>query len=221
MQRTLKEMVLRRGFDVDLPKGTPTGPWATPAQALAELNAFFSNPKTGDGGFAVSWGSTRKGVATTAWRRGDQKLLVCHERGLPHCCKWRLWVEECVEGWVIYKFAGHDELRAHSHELVQSREEANAHSSMRSIPEALLPIAKSMVASGVRPSDVNRWLQREVETEGKEVTFNYMDVYHATGASTTERAMDATNLAELMRQREQEQGLFYCTTTDGEPRPRL
>jgi CTP-dependent riboflavin kinase len=87
---------------------------------------------------------------------------------------------------------------------------------MRSIPEALLLIAKSMVHAGVRVSDANRYLRREVETKGGEVTWTYQDVYHATGASTAERALDATNLTEMLQRREQEQGLFYRTTMDGE-----
>ncbi len=44
----------------------------------------------------------------------------------------------------------------------------------------------------------------------------YQDVYTATGASTAERALDATNLTELLHKREQEHKPFYRTTTDEE-----
>jgi hypothetical protein len=214
--RSVEEMRQRRGSDPELPVGMPTGPWAEKAQAHADINAFCMNIKTHGGGFAVVWGSSDRGNATRSWARGDRCMLACHQHALPHSCKWKLWLEECLEGWAIWSFKGHDVCVAHSHTLVQSREEANAHTAMRSIPESLLVTAKSMVRAGLRVAEVSRWLRHEVEKDGDEVAFNYQDVYSATGASTKERMLDATNLVELLRLREQEHGLFYRTTTDGE-----
>jgi hypothetical protein len=145
-----------------------------------------------------------------------QKLLRCHEYVKPRCCKWSLWVEECVEGWVIKSFCGHDDAAGlvHNHELVQSREEANARASMRSMPEEHMPTAKSLVSAGLRVSEVVRWLRYQVEKVGEEVSFNYQDVYNATSASAAARALNATNFVEDLRQREQDHGLFYRTQTD-------
>ena len=195
----------------------PRGPWASPEHALRDINAFTMDVKTDGGGFAVRWGSYRPAVTTRGWVRGPRKLLICHEHKPPHECGWLIWLEDCAEGWVVYQCSHHEEgVKVHSHPLVQSRDEANAHAAMRSIPANLLVTAKTLVSSGMRVGDVRRWLAHEVTAAGGEVTFNYMDVYHATGASTAERVMDATNLVEALRQREQAHGLFYRTQTDGE-----
>jgi hypothetical protein len=196
----------------------PTGPWDTAEEALAEINKFTKNVKTDGGGFAVSWGSSKGGIPSGVWARGRQKKLVCHEHGLPHKCKWNMWLEHCVEGWVIYSFTAHDGNAGvgHSHTLAQSQEEANARPAMRSIPEGLLRTAKSMVKSGMTVAGVYRWLRQQVKAEGDEVAFTYQDVYHATGASTKERMLDATNLVETLRRREQEEGLFFRSQTDSE-----
>jgi hypothetical protein len=214
--RSVAAMLLRRDDLELLPKGMPTGPWETKALAHADINTFCMNTKTDGGGYAVVWGSSNAGSTKRGWARGQQCMLACHKHAPPYRCKWKLWLEECAEGWAIWSFKGHDVCVPHNHELAQSRAEANAHTAMRSIPDHLLPVAKSLVAASVSVEDVWRWLKRTVETEGGEVTFNYMDVYHATGASTAERALDATNLTEMLRQREQDHGLFYRTTTDGE-----
>lgn len=196
----------------------PTGPWETADDALAEINVFTKKIKTDGGGFAVTWGSSRAGVTSGSWARGRQKKLVCHEHGPPHKCKWNLWLEHCVEGWVIKSFSAHDNDAGivHNHALAQSQEEANARPAMRSIPEKLLPLAKRMVEANMTVASVYRWLCHEVKADGDEVAFNYQDVYHATGASTKERMMDATNLVETLRRREQEEGLFFRSQTDSE-----
>jgi hypothetical protein len=201
-----------------LPLGFPTGPWETADAALVEIHKFTKNTKTDGGGFACVWGGRRDGTDTRGWERGVQKKLICHEHGQPHCCKWNLWLEHCVEGWAIFTFSWHDSAAgaAHSHALLQTQAEANARPQMRGIPEEHLAAAKNMVAAGASPKAAWQFLQYVVLAEGKEVTFTYQDVYHATGASTKQRALDATNLVETLRQREQEQGLFYRTQSDEE-----
>jgi hypothetical protein len=197
----------------------PTGPWETEDDALAEIGKFTKSTKTEGGGFAVTWGSSRPGVTAGVWARGRQRKLVCHEHGPPHKCKWSLWMEQCVEGWVIKSHSAHDGVAGtvmHNHALAQSQEEANARPAMRSIPEKLLPTAKSMVKANMSVASVYRWLRQQVKADGNEVAFIYQDVYHATGASTKERMLDATNLVETLRRREQEEGLFFRSQTDSE-----
>jgi hypothetical protein len=53
-----------------------------------------------------------------------------------------------------------------------------------------------------------------VEKHGGEALFTQQDVYHACGASTGERRLDATNFVEVMCKRELEEGLFQRTFTD-------
>lgn len=217
IRRSVEQMRLKYP-PLRLPKGFPLGPFETPKRALDEINAHTSNVKTDGGGFAVLWGSSRGGVTTKGWERGQQKKLICHEHVPAHGCKWSLWLEHCEGGWVICKFSGHNDKcgDVHSHALVQSREEANACAAMRSIPDEYLGTAKSMVDAGVRMCDVVRWMTHRVKAAGGVATFNYGDIYRATSASTAERALDATNLVETLRQREQERGLFYRTQTDAE-----
>ena len=197
---------------VGLPVGMPTGPWQDAESAKAELKAWCMDLKTAGGGWGITWG----GVRAASSRRGTERKLVCHLHGGLRVapCKWRLSLEECVGGWVVSAHVPHSEGCAHSHTLTQSTAEANAHTAMRSIPADLLPQAKSLAAAGIATKSVLTWLKHTVTVRGEEVTFEYMDVYHAVGASTAERALDATNLVEALRQREQEQKLFSRTTND-------
>ena len=216
-RRSVQQLRLKHAAP-SLPCGFPTGPWQTDKAALDEINTFTTDTRTDSGGFAVGWGSKKAATSAAGWARGTRKKVICHQHKEPHHCKWSMWLEECVEGWVVSDLSGHnDDIgESHSHLLAQTREEANAHAAMRSIPEELLPTAKSMVAAGLRVADVVRWLIRQVKATGDEVAFNYMDVYHATGASTVERALDATNMMEALRQREQQDGLFFRSQTDSE-----
>ena len=195
--------------DPPLSPAFPRGPWATHLLALEEINAYCKNIKTDGGGFVVIIESRKDGNAT----HGARVKLVCnqHKQG----CKWQLWLERCVEGWVLFESSrcgGH----FHTHDLVQSREEANAHTSMRSIPDKFVDTATTMVSAGVRVATVFRWLRHMVEGEGDEVAFNYQDVNHATGASTAQRLLDASDLVETLRRREQDEGLFYRMLPDGD-----
>lgn len=193
-----------------LPVGMPTGPWTSDEAAKAELTSWARDPKTGGGGWGLNWGSHRKGNGV----RGQQHVLACHSLKSSTCCKWSLKLEECVEGWVIWSLTEHAEGIVHSHPLTQSTPESNAYSGMRSIPKDLLDVAKVMAASGIACKDIVAFLKHSVLARGEEVTFTYHDVYHATCATTAARAMDATNMVELLRQREQDQNLFFRTTTD-------
>ena len=197
----------------ELPKYFPRGPWPSDDLAKAEIKTWCADPKHG-GGFGVIWGSLDKVVLEGRQHRGARHHLCCHK--LKDGCKWRMVLEDCVEGWAVVSHANHSSVDAHSHPLVLSRAEANAYAVMREIPADLLTIAKTLVAAGVRVSEADRWLRYSVEKAGGEVTWTYQDVYRQTCATTAERKLDATDMLELLRQRQQEQGLFYRTTTDSE-----
>ena len=107
-----------------------------------------------------------------------------------------------MEGWSIYsQFGEHS-----GHAQAQSVNEANVHRSMRDIPPELLQVANGMVKSSIPVAAVDHFLRHMVEAIREEPTWTYMDVYHATAAGTVMRALDATNFANLLRQREHEQG---------------
>ena len=209
--RTIEALMLARSKAqaAELPVGMPRGPWPTDVDAKVDLAAWARNPKKagGVGGWGVSWGSRDRGNTV----RGVQHVLACHLKK-RHSCKWSLTLEECQGGWAVWAGTGCE----HSHPLTQSTEESNAYSAMRSIPDDLLPVAKSLAAAGLPVKDVLAWLKHAVLARGGDVTFNYEDVRAATGASTADRSLDATNLVEALRQREQDQGLFYRTTSDSD-----
>jgi hypothetical protein len=85
---------------------------------------------------------------------------------------------------------------------------------MRDIPADLVELGKVMILSGVGNAQVSRTLKAQAEVNGDEAQFTITDVYHACGSSTGERRLDATNLVEMLRHREVEEGLFQRTTTD-------
>jgi hypothetical protein len=205
--RTSAALFAKKGA-VDLPAGFPSGPFASALEAKHEIGAFCANPATAGGGHGVVWGGSPPGCST----HGPHKVLLCHEHGdKGKGCKWRLTLEQCVEGWCLYSQYGE-----HNHELAQSVAEANVHRSMRDIPADLLQVAKDMVSSGISVAGADRYLRHQVAIRKEEPTWTYQDVYHATGASTRERAADATGFSELLFEREHKQGLFHRLKTDSD-----
>ena len=208
---------LRRTVDeFTLPPGCPTGPWLDDEAAKAELDTFFKRRDVCGGGWSTVWGTGKAGVLAGGRvpHHGPSHTVICHEHR-DSVCKWRLTLEQCEEGWVVRSYAPHaDAENGHSHELIQSVAAALARTSMRSLPEDLKTLGRSMIVCGAHPSFVFRFLKEQVEKDGGEAEFTYMDVYHACGASTGERLLDASNLVEMLRAREVEEGLFQRTTTD-------
>jgi hypothetical protein len=198
----------------------PTGPWPTDELAKAAINAWAGDRNVAGGGFAVSWGSGIKpAVASSRLGRDRGRLhtLICHNHSNSSGtkCTWALTLEECQEGWAIRSYHPHDGAEnGHNHSLIQTAVEARARSSMREISRELVDIGKALVLSGVQPNQVFRFLKEQAEKDGAEALFTYQDVYHACGASTGERRLDATNLVEMLNKREMEEGLFQRTTTD-------
>jgi hypothetical protein len=155
------------------------------------------------------WGLLRPGNSS----RGPKAALLCHAHS-SDSCKFRITLEQFTEGWALYStFGDHT-----THELAQNVAQANTVRSMRAIPADLLKIAKDMVSSGVSVASADRFLRHQVTVAGEEPTWTYQDVYHATGASTRERVLDATGFSELLFKREHEKGLFHRLQTDAEGR---
>jgi hypothetical protein len=193
----------------------PTGPWPTDEAAKAQILAWARDRAAAGGGFSAVWGSSKAAVAG-ARGRGRLHTLNCHNHAEANGkCRWSLTLEECEEGWAVRSFHPDPTTDSgHNHPLIQTDVEARARSSMRSIPPDLVVVGKVMAGQGVPNSMVWRTLKEMAEKAGDEALFNVTDVYHACGASTGERRLDATNLTEMLRKREVEEGLFQRTTTD-------
>lgn len=204
--RAYNEFVAKSGA-AKLPPGFPTGPWTTREEAKAEVASFCRNPATGHGAHGVVWGQLRPGTAN----HGPQSALLCHAH-TPALggCNWRVTLELFLEGWAPYSaFGDHS-----AHELAHNVAEANVHRAMRDIPADLLQTAKDMVSSGISVACADRFLRHQVTIRGEEPTWSYQDVYRATGATTRQRAMDATGFCELLFEREHNTGLFHRKQTD-------
>ena len=210
--RSIELMVkARREIQRKLPDLLPSGPWLSDEAALVDIRAWAENPKLGGGGWGVSWGSGKRAGTKD---RGQQHVVVCHQH--KRNCGWRLTLEHCVEGWAVFFVTEHEHYTPHNHALTQNTAEAMAFPAMRSIPEELLPIARDLKDSGAKVKDVYSFLQHTVRKEGKEPLFNYDNVYYAVGASTQERALDATNFVAWLREREKATGLPYEHTEDAD-----
>ena len=55
-----------------------------------------------------------------------------------------------------------------------------------------------------------------MEARGLEVTFTSKDVYNKLSVSAAEKAFDASGFLDVLRKREQEEGLFFRYTEDEE-----
>ena len=217
--RPLKALRASEGCDLSKQLrelGLPTGPWPTDEDAKMEINRWARDRKAAGGGFAVVWGSSKPAVTGTRNARGPLHTLICHNHSeAKGKCGWSLTLEQCVEGWAIRSLHPHDgAATGHNHELINTAVEARARRSMREIPADLVEVGKAMVQVGVANSDVFRFLKAQAERRAEEPLFTIQDVYHACGASTGARRLDATNLVEYLREREVKDGLFQRTTTD-------
>jgi hypothetical protein len=191
--------------DPELPLGFPCGPWLAADDAEAAIHNWCLDSKTGGGGWGISKRSSRPSNTV----RGAQIIYACHFYS-PNktCCPWRVSVEDTVDGWTIFGTK-----LEHNHALTQSIAESNAYASMRAIPNELKDLAK-MVARVAPPKVVHRTLVAQWESLGKQVTWNYQDVYNFIGASAAAKAFDATGFANLLAERFKQQGLPYYIDTD-------
>jgi hypothetical protein len=203
--RSYAESIALKGAPL-LPLGFPTWPWETREAVKAEIAAFCRNPSTGGGSHGVVWKQLSSGNDI----HGPQCALACHKH--VDGCSWRIKFEQTLEGWTPYStFGDHS-----AHTLAQSVEEANVHKAMRDIPSELVQHAKNMADSGIPVCAIDRFLRHQVMLVGDAPTWTYQDVYHLVGASTRQRAMDATGFCEQLFEREHRTGLFQRRKTDAD-----
>ena len=210
LRTPLELLAVRRG---DVPKGMPVGPWRTDTEALAELNRYAADHRTNGGAHGLVW---TNGLNRGNTRRGDQHRLGCDQHKKQNC-GWSVTVEETTAGWMICAFTEHvaEEGKppvndhGHSHALGTTLGERLAHATQREIPEELHADARLMYKSGSSVKDVENFLRAKVAEKGDTAAFTYQDVYRLVGASTSERAWDASDFVEELERRSVEDGLGY------------
>ena len=147
----------------DLPTNWPRGPWTDHFVARDAFNTHF-NP-----GFGVTLDSKKVGTK----KSGQKVFLLCHRHGIMRKststntrvrggegvnCKWKITLEESIEGWVVSKINNLE----HTHDLVTTRAESLAHASLRKIPDDLITFGLFLKQAGMGPADILKYVQFEV-----------------------------------------------------------
>jgi hypothetical protein len=216
------QLARKRSSEFSLPHGCPEGPWATDAAALHAINHWASDHTKRGGSWGVIW---LKGIIQGNSARGAQRVLGCalhKQKG----CGWSGRLEETTEGWLWYSFSRHKggESRppplecGHSHDLTTTLGQRLAHATQREIPEELHDIAKLLRKSGAAIKDVENFLRVKVTSMGDTAAFTYDDVRHLVGATTAQRAWDATDFIEQLEERRKLRALFCKFSLDADGR---
>ena len=219
---TPEQLLRKRDRCFRLPAGCPEGPWPSDAVALAAINRWASDHTKIGGSWGVTW---TKAMSKGNSARGPQRVLGCDQRKKLQC-GWSMRLEETTDGWMIYSFTEHrsgdGKLPAnesgHSHDLTVSLGQRLAYANQREIPEELHDIAKLMRKSGASIKDVENFLRVKVTSMGDIAAFTYDDVRHLVGATTAQRAWDATDFIEQLEERRKLRGLFCKFSLDADGR---
>ena len=219
---TPEQLLRKRDRCFRLPAGCPEGPWPSDTVALAAINRWASDHTKVGGSWGVTW---LKGVDKGNTARGRQHALGCDQQKRQHC-GWRMTLEETTKGWMIYSFTEHKggdgklppTEHGHSHDLAITLGQRLVRITQREIPEELHEIAKLMRKSGSSIKDVENFLRVKVTSSGDTAAFTYDDVRHLVGATTAQRAWDATDFIEQLEERRKLRGLFCKFSLDSDGR---
>jgi hypothetical protein len=212
------QLMLKRSSKFNLPAGCPEGPWPSDTMALSAINRWASDHTKVGGSWGVTWlEGRRKGNSA----RGPQHGLGCDQHK-KQGCGWSGRLEETTEGWMWYSFTEHKGAdgkplaseSGHSHALTTSLGQRLVHATQREIPVELRDIAMRLRKSGTSIKDVENFLRGEVLHKGDVPAFTYSDVRHLVGATTSERAWDATDFIERLEERKRLRGLFCKFSLD-------
>lgn len=220
---TPEELANKRSRAFSLPLGCPDSQWPSAEAALAEINRWASDHKKPGGGWGVTWA---KGVYPGNSKRGPQRPLCCDQHR-KKTCGWQGWLEETTAGWMWYSFKAHDckttpaadgHVPGHSHTCNVTMGQRLVHATQRNIPRELHDDAQLMRKSGCSIKDVENWLRLKMTQSGDDAAFTYADVRQLVGASTSERAWDATFFIETLAERESSRGLPFFIKLDEDGR---
>jgi hypothetical protein len=195
-----------------LPHGFPTGPLPCDKKSLTRhVNLFTTNVHSGGGGYTVSRCRSRPNKSI-----GDRVGLSCNQR--PRVagaagCAWNVSYEETTEGWVLMSYAPHMSAANrptdshHSHELETSAAVMRATAHGRSIPAELADLMSQLDEANFTTAEIDRALESRRRVLGLERTWNYRDIYSQNANTTSAKTLDASNLLQLLEERQREQGL--------------
>lgn len=219
---TPAQLMQKRDRRFRLPAGCPEGPWPSDAAALSAINRWTSDHTKMGGSWGVRWAN---GVNKGNSKRGPQHSLCC-ALCKKHQCGWSMRLEETTDGWMIYTFSEHKSAEGrplakengHSHDLTVTLGQRLSQAAQREIPGELHETAKLMRKSGSSIKDVENFLRVKVTSSGDTAAFTYDDVRHLVGATTAQRAWDATDFIEQLEERRKLRGLFYKFSLDSDGR---
>ena len=221
--------------------GLPDRPFETEDDIISAVKLWASNPTTNGGAFGI-----RKSCATKACNNhGPRRLLVCDRQGAARrdtpcdarpnqiskmCdCAWGIWIEQVAEGWTTVEmpkkaraFITERNLNsiaiAHNHDLLRTTAETNTNSNLRTLSPDLKDAADILWQAGRPPSEIFAFLSKLCQQNGVAVTFTSRDIYNLYAETSTDKALDCSNLIQYLQERKCTDSSLtydYCLTKDG------
>jgi len=205
--------------------------WALdPKKTYAVPSGFDGSFEQVTGGFGLRKASQPR-VATT--KAGMKLTLECSHAGAPparnktpssnsrhgagsvRChCPFQITLEVCKEGCLPVSV-----VPCHNHPLTTTISDSSSRGSTRTgIPDKYIDLAMQMARGGSNAGAINHTLQQNALKDNVDVTWTYADVYNRTMASTEERAFDANNYIEMLK--ENGRPFEFHITSDESANPR-
>ena len=213
--RTPSEARAASSLDQSLvPDGFPTGPLPCDRESLTKhVNVFTTNVHTSGGGYSVSRCRSRPNKSI-----GDRVGFACSKRPRvkgAEGCGWNVSYEETTEGWVLMSYVPHmmaphhPSESHHGHELEASAAVMRATAAGRCIPDELADLMSHLDEANFTTAEIDRALESRRRVLGLERTWNYKDIYSQNASTTSEKTLDASNLLQLLEERQRADGLAF------------
>jgi len=215
---------------LSFPHGMPLGPYKTFEEIFSKINDWAKDVNTGGGSFSIVKNS--KNAATA--QRGAARLLTCSCAGTSRSklhslhpldvsrpnqkpsiktdCKWAIYVEELMEGWMVThppessihaaEMSENNELCiVHNHDLCKTEASKILYSNLREIPEMVDNYANFLKKGGMSSSMIYHALVQECLEKDVDVTITPQDIRNKYGSPASESILDCTNLHVYLMQR--------------------
>ena len=139
---------------------------------------------------------------------GNRRTWMCTHSG----CTFRIYAHDVGNNDVLEGCEVASMIPQHTHELTQTRAQANVDPLSRCIPAHLVDLGEKLTEAGLGPADVFRALAHKIPEN--ELTFTKTDIKNRFRRTHDQIELDATNLASELLQRSKEKGLFSDIATE-------
>ena len=166
-----------------LPDDFPRGPWPSAEAAKADINIYCIDPRTGGGGWAISWhGLNKRYYPVEEWRRigcanrhnafskgvGLRPGRLCNGSG----CQWFVKLRKEADEWTLYNGKV-----GHNHPLAIATDGLPVRASLRAgIPAVFMTLGGQLQNAAMPAGAINDILMRNACALGIAVSWNKADV---------------------------------------------